>query len=72
MAWWCCPRWLGPPEGDSSPTQPWCEPGCGSRACPIGPQAPVLGPARSAAGAVQARSHVATRPVAAKRGLVPG
>ena len=45
----CCPRWLGPPVGDGSPIWPACGPGCGSRACPVGP-------ARSAAGAVEARS----------------
>jgi len=49
LAWQCCPRWLGPPDWDSSPPRPACGPGCGSRACPVGP-------ARSAAGSVQARS----------------
>ena len=49
LAWPCCPRWLGPPDGDSSPIWPACVPGCGSRACPAGP-------ARPAAGSVQARS----------------
>jgi hypothetical protein len=49
LAWQCCPRWLGPPDGDSSPIRPACGPGCASRACPVGP-------ARSAAGSVQARS----------------
>ena len=56
LAWWCCPRWLGPPGWDSAPIRPACGPGCGSHACPIGPQTPGLGPARSAAGSVQARS----------------
>jgi len=56
LAWQCCPRWLGPPGGDSSPIPPTCRPGCGSFACPAGPQAPGLGPARSAAGFVRARS----------------
>jgi hypothetical protein len=55
-AWQCCPRWLGPPGGESSPIPPACGPGCGSFACPVGPPAPRLGPARSAAGSVQARS----------------
>jgi hypothetical protein len=49
LAWQCCPRWLGPPGGDYSPIWPECGPGCGSRACPVGP-------ARPAAGSVQARS----------------
>ena len=49
LAWQCCPRWLGPPGGDGSPIRPGCGPGCASRACPVGP-------ARSAAGSVQARS----------------
>jgi hypothetical protein len=48
LAWQCCPRWLGPPEGDSSPIWPACRPGCAPRACPIGP-------ARSAAGSGPAR-----------------
>jgi hypothetical protein len=48
LAWPCCPRWLGPPDGDSAPVRP-CGPGCASHACPVGP-------ARSAAGSVQARS----------------
>lgn len=56
LAWRCCLRWLGPPGGDSSPIPPACGPGCGSLACPIGPQTPGLGPARSAAGSVQAGS----------------
>jgi len=56
LAWQCCPRWLGPPGGNSSPIPPACGLGCGSFACPVGPQAPGLGPARSAAGSVQARS----------------
>jgi hypothetical protein len=37
VAWPCCPRWPGPLSGDSSPIWPACGPGCGSRACPIGP-----------------------------------
>ena len=37
LAWQCCPRWLGPPARDSSPIWPVCGPGCGSRACPVGP-----------------------------------
>jgi hypothetical protein len=49
LAWQCCLRWLGPPGEDSSPIWPVCGPGCGSRACPVGP-------ARPAAGSVQARS----------------
>ena len=49
LAWPCCPRWLGPPGGDGSPIWPECGLGCGSHACPVGP-------VRSAAGAVQARS----------------
>jgi hypothetical protein len=49
LAWPCCPRWLGSPGGDSAPIWPACGPGCVSRACPVGP-------ARSAAGSVQARS----------------
>ena len=49
LAWQCCPRWLRPPGGDSSLILPVCGPGCESRACPIGP-------ARPAAGSVQARS----------------
>jgi len=49
VAWPCCLRRLGPPDGDGSPVWPACGPGCGSGACPVGP-------ARSAAGAVQARS----------------
>ena len=56
LAWLCCPRWLGPPGGDSSPVRLACGLGCGSFGCPAGPQAPGLGPARSAAGSVQARS----------------
>jgi hypothetical protein len=55
LAWRCCPRWLGPPEGVSPPIPPACGPGCGSFACPVGPRAPGGGPARSAAGSVQAR-----------------
>ena len=55
-AWQCCPRWLGPPGGDSSPVPQACGPGCRSFACPAGPQAPRLGPARSAAGSVPVRS----------------
>jgi hypothetical protein len=49
LAWQCCPRWLGPPDWDSSPIRSACGPGCASPACPVGP-------ARSAAGSVQARS----------------
>ena len=49
LAWQCCPRWLGPPDGDSPRIWPVCGPGCGSRACPVSP-------ARPAAGSVQARS----------------
>ena len=49
LAWQCCPHWLGPPEGDSAPVRPVCGPSCASPACPVGP-------ARSAAGSVQARS----------------
>ena len=49
LAWRCCPRWLGPPGGDRPPIWPACGSGCGSGACPVGP-------ARPAAGAVQARS----------------
>jgi hypothetical protein len=49
LAWPCCPRWLGPPDWDSSPIRPACGPGCASHACPVGPD-------RSAAGSVQARS----------------
>ena len=49
LAWQCCPPWLGPLDGDSAPVRPVCGPGCASRACPVGP-------ARSAAGSVQARS----------------
>jgi hypothetical protein len=56
LAWQCCPHLLGPPGGDSSALPPACGPGCGSVACPVGPQAPGLGSARSAAGSVQARS----------------
>jgi len=56
LAWQCCPRWLGPPRGDSSPIPPSCGLGCGSFACPVGLQAPGLGQARSAEGSVQARS----------------
>lgn len=48
-AWPCCPRWLGPPDGDGSPIWRGCGPGCGPGTCPVGP-------ARPAAGAVQARS----------------
>ena len=49
LAWQCCPRWLGPPDGDTSPIQWACWPGCAPRACPVGP-------ARSAVGSVPARS----------------
>jgi len=49
LAWQCCPRWLGPPDGDNSPIWPVCGPRCGSLACPVGP-------ARPAAGSVKARS----------------
>ena len=49
LAWPCCPRPLGPPDGESSPIWPACGPGCGSGACPVGP-------ARPAAGSVQVRS----------------
>jgi hypothetical protein len=49
LVWPCCPRWLGPPDGESSSIWPACGPGCESGACPVGP-------ARSAAGAVQARA----------------
>jgi len=49
LAWPCCPRWLGPPGGDDSPIWPGCGPGCGLRACPVGPAMPAAGP-------VQARS----------------
>lgn len=56
LAWQCCPRWLGPPGGDSPAIPPACGPGCGSFACPVGPQARGPGSARSAAGSVQARS----------------
>jgi hypothetical protein len=54
LAWQCCPRWLGPPDGDSSPIWPVCGPGCGSRACPVGPPGPLrvrsrLAPPRGAA-----------------------
>ena len=48
LAWPCCQRRLGPLDGDSSPIWPACVPGCGSGPCPV--------PARSAAGAVQARA----------------
>jgi hypothetical protein len=54
LAWQCCTRWLGPPVGDGSPIWPACGPGCAPRACPVGP-------ARSAAGSVQARSWAAQR-----------
>ena len=49
LAWPCCPRLLGPPEGDSSPIWPTCGPGCASGACPVER-------AGSAAGAVQGRA----------------
>jgi hypothetical protein len=57
LAWPCCPRWLAPPGGDSSPIWPVCGPGCGSHACPAGPARPVAGsdqvrsPGGAAAGA---------------------
>lgn len=49
LTWQCCPRLLAPSGGDTSPIWPECRPGCGSRACPVGP-------VRSAASTVQARS----------------
>jgi hypothetical protein len=54
LAWPCCPRWLAPPGGDSSPIWPVCGPGCGSRACPARPVAgsdQVRSPGGAAAGA---------------------
>jgi hypothetical protein len=49
LVWQCCPHWLGPADVDGAPVRPVCGPGCVSNACPVGP-------ARSAAGSVQARS----------------
>jgi hypothetical protein len=61
LTWLCCPRPLGSPGGDSSSIPSACWPGCRSFACPIGPRAPGLGPARSAAGSVQARAAGSAR-----------
>lgn len=60
LAWWCCPRWLGPPGWDGAPIRPACGPGCRSLACPVGP-------ARSAAGSVQAPSSGGAAIGAARR-----
>lgn len=52
LTWQCCAHWPGPASEDGSPIWRVCGPGwpgCGSRACPVGPTRP-------AAGAVQARS----------------
>jgi len=56
LAWECCARWQQRPGWRTSPVPVACEPGCSSPACPLGPPAPVPGPARAAAGSVQDRS----------------
>jgi hypothetical protein len=65
LAWWCCPRWLGPPGWESAPIRAACGPGCGSSACPVGPARPAAGSARLPPPAAQrlARAPGGRRPL---------